>query len=64
MNFIVSYFYPELVPKIQENTFKTPYTPGVSDAPDHYQKRNDCMNKFTSLISYNPLRYFQLGIKQ
>ena len=44
MNFIVSYFYPELAPKIQENTFKTPYTPGVSDAPDHYQKRNDCMN--------------------
>jgi hypothetical protein len=59
MNFIVNHFYPEfeniLLPT--PNSMDTHPQQGQSNTHSHIPYRNECLNEFTRVLGYNPIRF-------
>ena len=57
INYLVSYYYPELVPVLLKGEFKLDTTPVArSHKPVHLSHRTDCLKNFTLVFGVNPLR--------
>ena len=58
INWIVSYYYPELLPVVIKGQITSDVTPVArSHKPIHTTHRSDCFNSFTKIFGINPLRY-------
>lgn len=58
LNYMVSYFYPQLKPIFITGDLQDTNPPGgQSSMGNHHAFRNECIKNFTDILGVNPLRY-------